>query len=426
MKRRTFLIGSGAVALAGVGGALLLYSRKQGLFQSCHTSLALEVAQDPAIDAAWDGIDAREVWDCHVHLVGVGDGESGIWVNPRMDSLLNPWEYVQKLFYLNAGCAHDAPGRVDQTFVERMHNLVDGLRPGVKLMLLALDQYHTETGVVDRDRTGIYTPNAYAARLAREHPRYFEWICSVHPYREDCVDALEWAAQHGARAVKWLPAAQGIDPASPRCVRFYDALVRLGLPLLSHAGGEWAISTPGGDALGNPLKLRMPLERGVRVIVAHCATLGEDQDLDRGPSGPHVPSIELFARLMAEPQYESRLFGDISGITQVNRARHLKTILEHKEWHPRLLNGSDYPLPGVMPLFSVNQLVDLEVIDPGLEPLLRAVREANPLLFDFLVKRNLRWRGQSLPASIFETRPFFEEASRASSGNPSRGTISLR
>lgn len=413
------------MGLAGAGYALLRFSPEQGLFQPCRASLSEEIARDPAIAAAWDGIDPSKVWDCHVHLVGVGDGGSGIWINPRMNSLLNPWEYVQKLFYLNAGCAHHAPGRVDQTFVERMHNLVDGLRPGVKLMLLALDQYHSEAGVADPDHTSIYTPNAYAERMAREYPDYFEWIASVHPYRKDCVEALDWSARRGARAVKWLPAAQGIDPASPRCSPFYDALVRLGLPLLSHAGGEWAVSTPGGDDLGNPLKLRTPLEHGVRVIVAHCATLGEDRDLDRGPKGPYVPSIELFGRLMADPRYERLLFGDISGVTQVNRVRHLTKILEHGDWHPRLLNGSDYPLPGVMPLFSVSQLLDLEVIDRRLGSLLRSVREANPLLFDFLVKRNLRWRGHHLPASVFETRPFFERIG-AISQNPSRVAASLR
>ena len=416
---------SGAAGLAGAGYALVRFSPEQGLLQPCRASLPGEIAKDPVIASAWDGIDPSQVWDCHVHLVGVGDGGSGIRVNPRMNSLLNPWEYVQKLFYLNAGCAHYAPGRVDQTFVERMHNLVDGLRPGVKLMLLALDQYHSEAGVPQPEHTSIYTPDAYAERMAREYSDYFEWIASVHPYREDCVEALEWAARRGARAVKWLPAAQGIDPASARCSTFYDALVRLGLPLLSHAGGEWAVSTPGGDDPGNPLKLRTPLDHGVRVIVAHCATLGADRDLDRGPRGPHVPSIELFARLMADSRYERLLFGDISGVTQVNRMQHLKTILEHQDWHPRLLNGSDYPLPGVMPLFSVNGLIDLGVIDPRLGNLLRSVREANPLLFDFLVKRNLRWEGRGFPAAVFETRPFFDHIGRASE-NSSRAPVSSR
>ena len=35
------------------------------------------------------GIDATRVWDSHSHLVGTGDSDSGIYVNPATDSLLN-------------------------------------------------------------------------------------------------------------------------------------------------------------------------------------------------------------------------------------------------------------------------------------------------------------------------------------------------
>jgi mannonate dehydratase len=35
------------------------------------------------------------------------------------------------------------------------------------------------------------------------------------------------------------------------------------------------------------------------------------------------------------------------------------------------------------------------------------VREHNPLLFDFVLKRALRANGKALPASVFETRRFF-------------------
>ena len=56
-------------------------------------------------------------------------------------------------------------------------------------------------------------------------PRDFEWVASIHPYRTDALEALEQAKRDGARAVKWLPSAMGIDPASPRCDRFYRASV---------------------------------------------------------------------------------------------------------------------------------------------------------------------------------------------------------
>lgn len=361
--------------------------------------------------AAWDGLDAAQVWDAHAHLVGTGDSGSGVFVNPRMESLLHPGEYARRLFFLNAGCAHDAPGSVDRAYVERLHNLIDGLRPGAKVLLFAFDRAHDEQGAVRWTRTGFYVPDAYARDIARAHPRYFEWVASIHPYRGDAVQALERARAQGARAVKWLPAAMGIDPASPRCDPFYAALARLALPLISHAGLERAVMGTDTQDFGNPLKLRRALEAGVRVVVAHCASLGEDRDLDRGPDGPVVESFALFARLMEEPRYAGRVFGDVSAMTQVNRAGGaLRRVLEREDWHARLLNGSDYPLPGLMPIYSVDYLVSLGLLPASAAPVLSEVRAHNPLLFDFVAKRSLAANGRRFSRAVFETRRFFEAA----------------
>ncbi|MEX2240296.1 MAG: amidohydrolase family protein [Burkholderiales bacterium] len=361
--------------------------------------------------SAWQGLDPAQVWDAHAHLVGTGDSGSGVVVNPRMQSLLNPAAYARRLFFLNAGCAHDAPGSVDRAYVERMLNLMDGMRAGAKLLLFAFDRVHDERGAVQWERTGFYVPNAYARDAARAHPQVFEWAASVHPYRADCVEALERAKAEGARAVKWLPAAMGMDPASPLCDRFYAAAARLALPIISHAGLERAVMGTDTQDYGNPLKLRRALDAGVRVVVAHCASLGQDRDLDQGPGGPHVDSFELFARLMQEPRYAGRVYGDISAMTQVNRAGgSLARVLERAEWHPRLLNGSDYPLPGLMPMFSVEYLVSLGLLEPAAAPVLSEIRAHNPLLFDFVLKRSLRANGRAFAASVFETRRFFEGA----------------
>jgi mannonate dehydratase len=32
----------------------------------------------------------------------------------------------------------------------------------------------------------------------------------------------------------------------------------------------------------------------------------------------------------------------------------LPLLLERQEWHTRFLNGSDYPLPGVIPILSLS------------------------------------------------------------------------
>jgi mannonate dehydratase len=362
------------------------------------------------VRSAWAGLDPAKVWDAHTHLIGAGDSPSGVYVNPRMESLLRPQHYARRLFFLNAGCAHEAPGNVDRAYVARMRNLLDAMPRGVKALLYAFERTHREDGTPDLERTSFFVPDAYARDTARAAPDRFEWVASIHPYRADALEALEAAARDGARAVKWLPNVMAMDPASPRCDRFYAALARLDLPLVSHVGHEAAVLGDTPD-LGNPLRLRRALEAGVRVIGAHCASRGQDRDLDRGPHGPFVDSFALFARLMDEPRYAGRLYGDLSAITQLNRAGPaLVQVIERSDWHVRLLNGSDYPLPGVMPIFSMQYLVQLGLLDPAAAPVLSEVRAYNPILFDFVLKRHLRSGGRALPASVFETRDFFRRA----------------
>ncbi|MEK6591935.1 MAG: amidohydrolase [Pseudomonadota bacterium] len=407
-QRRQLLLGSLA-AITGLGvAAAWRYWPDQGLVNPCHAALPQRLAQHELVRSAWEGVAPEQVWDCHAHLAGTGDSASGIRINPGMHSLLQPLQYAQRLFYLNAGCAHNTPGRIDESYVERMHNLLDGMPRGCKLMLLAFDRYHAADGAASWENTAFYVPDAYAMRIAQRHPAYFEWVASIHPYRNDAVAALHAAKNAGARAVKWLPAAMGIDPASPHCDAFYAAMHALDLPLITHAGMERALDVADRQHFSNPLLLRRALEHGVRVIVAHCATMGQDRDLDRGKNGPFVDSFGLFARLMDDERYGKTLYGDLSAVTQINRAGPaLARIMRQQSWHSRLLNGSDYPLPGIMPLYSLNQLAQMRFIQPGMAPVLTEIRQHNPLLFDFVLKRHLRSDGQTLPAGIFETRRFF-------------------
>jgi mannonate dehydratase len=324
-----------------------------------------------------------------------------------MDSLLHPFEFLQKRFYLDAACT-DRAGTVDEGYIARLLELQDDLRPGARLMLLAFDYFHDERGERVLERSAFHAPDAYAQRLAVRHPDRLEWIASIHPYRPDALEALSAAARNGARAVKWLPSAMGIDPASPRCDRFYAALVRLGLPLLSHGGDEMAVHGGAAAQLNNPLRLRRALDHGVTVIVAHSASLGAGIDLDRGPHGPAVESFDLFARLMDERRYEGRLYGELSAVTQLNRmGRPLQVLLERTEWHARLLNGSDYPLPAVMPLFSLARLVDAGYLEEPEAAVLSAIRRYNALLFDFVLKRTIQVGGRRFAPAAFHTRQVF-------------------
>lgn len=411
MNRRGFLLGMGAV---GAGAAGMRWWPEDGIWNACQAPvLPPELASHSVIRAAWVGLDPARVWDSHVHLIGAGDSDSGIWVNPAMQSLLHPIQYVQFRFYLNASCP--SPGvSTDAGYVDRLMQLNRGMARGSRLMLLAFDYHHDQAGRQMPELSPFHTPDAWAARIVAQHPEDFEWIASIHPYREDCVQALEWAVARRARAVKWLPGAMGIDPSSPACDRFYEACRRLDVPLLVHAGSEYAVHVEGMQDLGNPLLLRRPLEQGVRVIIAHCASLGSSADIDRGPDGPKVRNFDLFARLMDTPAYEKHLYGDISAVTQINRDITITSrLIERQAWHARLLNGSDYPLPGIMPLISVRSFASAGWLDPEEAPVIARIRRYNPLLFDLVLKRRLRVNGLRFADAVFETQRVFAPAGQA-------------
>jgi len=407
MKRRQVLFG--ALAL-GAGFAAWKIWPEEGLLNECRPlPLPTHLANHDMVTSAWAGIDASKVWDVHVHLLGTGVGNSPVWVNPALRSVFHPFEWLHAQLYENAACAGADSTTADTDFIARLVALQQARPPGAKLMLLAMDYFHDQAGNRVPARTVFHVPNEYAAATAAGHTSRLEWIASIHPYRRDCLEALDWSAQHGARAVKWLPSIMGIDPASPRCDPFYAALARLDMPLISHGGYEHPLLDSGTmQEMNNPLALRRPLDQGVRVVVAHCASTGTGIDTDQGVHGPEVENFSLFARLMDEARYHGRLVGDISALTETSRVGPLLTqLLRRRDWHARLLNGSDYPLPGFVPEISISQLVINKFISETQGHFLIELRHYDPLLFDFILKRQLVADGASFAPTVFETSGFF-------------------
>lgn len=407
ISRRNFIRFMG---LSLAGGAIAYHWPHEGIFNPClGTRVPRKLLNHDLVVAAWDGIDPSQYRDVHTHLIGTGDSDSGIYLHPDMQDIFTPEQYLRFEFYINASCAENVDG-IDKGYVYQLTEHLASFPVGAKAMLLAFDYRHDEHGVVNKDKTPFHTPNAYAQKVAQENPDRFDWIASIHPYREDCVEELEKVVRGGAKAIKWLPPVMVIDPSSTRCDRFYEAMAKYNIPLLTHAGDEHAVAGVEAQQMGNPLLLRRALDHGVRVIVAHCASEGEGIDIDKGDTEPSISNFELFARLMGEKRYEDLLFGEISAMTQLNRmGPALQTVLEHDDWHHRLLNGSDYPLPGVMPLFSTESLHDAGYLAASAVEPLTELRRYNHMLYDFVLKRHLRWQGKGFSTGIFESKSFFEK-----------------
>ncbi|MEW6434132.1 MAG: amidohydrolase family protein [Myxococcota bacterium] len=391
-----------------IGGAALFSGFRYGharLARPAKPSGPLSGAAKALIAKAWQGLEPSRVLDAHVHVVGVGADGTGCRLGERMQSPLNLGDYLKFTIYLEAAGVTDL-AHADRQYFERLDGLLRAEAPHGRLLLFAFDQAYGEDGTPLADATEFYTPNEYVAALAKAAPERFVAAASVHPYRKDAVEALERAVEAGAVAVKWLPNAMNIDPSSPRCDAFYDALVRLQVPLITHAGEEKAVHAEEAQRLGNPLHLRRPLSRGVTVVVAHCASLGTNPDLDAPEPRPWVDNFELFHRLMQEPQWQGRLFGEISALVQVNRlGKPIDTVLSDDALQARCINGSDYPLPAINALMQTRAVVDAGLITPEEREALNEIDRHDPLLFDFVLKRTLRRDGRRLADGIFMVRP---------------------
>jgi len=419
-RRKLLKYAFGSSVVAGIGGMIAWNQVFDGPVQNACLidSLPSELAEHSLMQQAFEGLDLTQLWDSHFHLIGTGQGvafdnkTSGMWVNPNMSSWLSPVQKIQYGFYLNAACITDEE-LADIQFVDNIKALLTQLPSGIKFMLLAFDYRYDDSSAqnskaqINQQGSTFYVPNEYAARVANSSDS-FEWIASVHPYRADAIEKLEWCKANDAKAVKWLPPAMNIDPSSSRCDEYYKKLIELNLPLLTHAGDEKAVHSKELQKLSNPLLLRRPLDQGVKVIIAHCASLGSNLDIEN-KGEKQISNFELFARLMNDPNYKENCLADISAINLINRkVDEIKQIVENEDWHSRLLYASDYPLPGVIPIISSKNLAANDLLDEEVVPFINEVRKHNSWLYDFLVKRFMQSNGSGFSDQVFQTsRHFF-------------------
>jgi mannonate dehydratase len=383
--------------------------------------LARKASESELVERAMKGIDPTAYVDVHNHVVGMGAGGTGVYVHPHMtDGWGHPLHWIRFRAYVRASGIQNLE-RVDQEYMQVLKERVEALPTRGKSLLMAFDQVYDEKGIAKPDDTIFSVPNEYMFKVVGLSDR-FAPCASVHPYRRDAVEALHQAADHGSVAVKWLPNAMHIDPANPLCDPSYRVMAERGLTLISHGGEESAVPSPHTQEFGNPLRLRRALDAGVKVVVAHCASHGVSKDLD-APGQPKVRAFSLFLRMMDTPGFDGQLYGEISAIMLLNRVGGVAPVLMRRnDLHHRLVNGSDYPIPGIDPLINLFQLWSMGLIRWRDKAGLSKLFKRNPLLGDFVLKRVLcDASGESVgfPPQVFcPDRSVFPNLTATSPPNP--------
>lgn len=363
------------------------------------------------IDQAFDGLQGDRLRDYHVHMLGMNTELNGTWVNEDWQS---PWSglfhFIQFEVYKSAAAITEEQ-QADAQYLDRTKRLIRHMPEHGKFGIMAFDFFHDEQGRPNRTLSTFHVPNDYVMALAEEDPDIFFPIISIHPYRKDAATELRRYADQGARFVKWLPNAMGIHPASAAMrvtlENYYRIMREYNMVLISHTGMEVATEAEGYQHLGNPLLLKKPLEMGVKVVMAHVASLGECKAEDADVCPPGTPYIDLALDMLQDPRYEGLLFADISALTQFNRMHTLDTVLATPAIHSKLVNGSDYPLPAINIVIQTRALLSSGHITSEERDALNEIYDFNPLLFDFVLKRTLRHSetGARFPPSVFMEHP---------------------
>jgi len=354
------------------------------------------------IEMSFEGSEGNDLIDYHAHILGLGTDCEDCFVHPRSYDFFSPIQRFKFDIYMNASGIEN-PENADQEYIDRLVRLIRAVDHPIKSAILAFDKNYNLDGSENLNKTEFYVPNDYVYHLSKEYPDIFIPVISVHPYRIDANEELARWAQKGVKIVKWLPNAMGIDPSHSQTEEFYRTMKRNDMILLTHVGHEKAVHAEEDQKLGNPLLLRTPLDHGVKVVMAHCASLGGCTDLD-DPANEEIPCFDLFLRMMEEQKYEGLLYGDISAMLQYNRLPvPMREILSRPELHPRLVNGTDYPLVAINALIRTRDLVKDGFITEIERGYLNEIYDYNPLLFEFVLKRTITFPGtdQKLSSSIF-------------------------
>ncbi|MCG8380184.1 MAG: amidohydrolase family protein [Proteobacteria bacterium] len=287
-------------------------------------------------------LEALTITDWHVHVAGLGYGDSGNFIN---DQMRNNYRFKYFVKWMDV-TLEELELHGDQIVVERLNQKLEQSRYIDKAIILALDGViDQKTKRLDKQKTQFYVDNDFVAKEVKKYPKML-FGASINPTRENSVELLEQVYEQGAMLIKWIPSIMHFDPADKKLIPFYKKMKELNLPLLTHTGMEKSFPDA-NDELADPRRLELPLGLGVKVIAAHIATTGESQGQDN------------FERILPMFDEYPNLYADISSLTQINKLGYLARALKQPGLTDRLIYGTDWPLqyfPLVSAWYHINRI----------------------------------------------------------------------
>lgn len=272
--------------------------------------------------------------DAHVHLFGADEKKHKCFVSESKRRGL-----VARYLRAMAGVGSRVSDEVfDLAYADHLARLIRESKYQDKALVFALDGLYDAAGKLD-PRTEVIVSNDWAIEAVMRHPDLFVLGASIHPARPDALDELDRCSKAGAVCVKWVPNSQGIDASDRRYEKFYERMLEHGLVLTSHTGYEHSVYVT-DQSLGDPERLRLPLDIGLTVVAGHAGTSG------------FYHKVEYFPNLLRLVGEYENLYADTSAIANPVRFTYREELLSTAV-ADRLVQGTDYPVPPAPILWPV-------------------------------------------------------------------------
>ncbi|NQZ67956.1 MAG: amidohydrolase family protein [Lentisphaeria bacterium] len=260
----------------------------------------------------------------HCHTAGIGSN-SECFIS---DELRKSWK-INFYFKSFNSSIEELEEKGDQILLKHISDYLKESKYLDGVVILAMDGVITD-GKLDKEQTEIYVPSDYVARETKKYANLY-YGASINPNRPDAIERMRQAKKDGAVLMKWLPSVMFFDPSDEKYIPFYEELIKLDIPLLTHAGHERSF-TLAKNELADPKKLLLPLKLGVTVIAAHIGCSGKNDGQDN------------MQRLIEMMDDYPNLYADISSLTQLNKLGFMSEALRTESLKGRLLYGTDFPL----------------------------------------------------------------------------------
>lgn len=325
-----------------------------------------------------------EIYDIHMHILGY---DSDNFLHPNLDKGLSgiKWSVIHNA----ATGAISAEGSTNLS-IERLQIYARHF-PKLKGTILPIHCAWDQNGKPEFQNTASYLGNSTAV-LAAQGQESLQPAVSIHPKDPDWKLKMEHAAVKGIRLIKWYP-PQGVNPTD-NCKEFYSEMVKNKMVLIAHSGHSHALSLPKQwEHFGDPENFKEALEAGVDVILAHCG--GEER-------------IDQFEKLGAEAKdknWKGKLYGDLSGATHKSPTFLARLMDLAQKPHINIVYGSDYPYTNLgkarYNFYATQGWLKKNEVEP-----LNEIRQANPLLANFIAMSILTIKGNQFPIKTFTTKIF--------------------